>query len=242
MNHPLRSLAAAVVIVGALAGCASISVQPTGESRQAEKPEKIYVATFHTARGTFNVDRDGADLRDFKHNLRVMLQMAMVTDLSKRLIPAEMAPVSEPQLDRHRAWLIRGSFIRVNQGSRLLRGAVGFGAGATKLETRVEVYDLDLSADKPFLTFTTTGGSNAEPGAVTGLWTDPVTAVVGVGLSGIGNFIHGVTEDTKRTSREITAVMSDYMFRRHWIDSDKWIHPKEVSPVLPPLPNSAAKK
>jgi len=222
----LPALLALAVI---LAGCASISVQPHSETSHAQKPTRIYVAEFSTRHGEFNVDREKVELRDFKTNLKSMLQMAMVTDLSKRLIPAENAP-STGNLLGHHAWLIRGEFIRVNQGSRLLRGAIGFGAGATKLETKVSVYDLDVSDEKPFLTFSTTGGSNAEPGAITGAWTDPVTAVVGVGLSGIGNIAHGVTEDTHRTAREITAVLSDYMFRHHWIDADKWIHPKQYTP------------
>ncbi len=221
-------------------GCASISIQPHSESDEAHRPVKIYVAGFSTTHGTFNVDREDAELRDFKSNLRSLFQTAMVEDISRRLIPAEEAPAHGTMLGQH-AWLIRGAFKRVNQGSRLLRGTIGLGAGATKLETRVQVYDLDVSDEQPFLTFSTTGGSNAEPGAITGVWTDPVTTVVGVGLGGIGNFLHGVTEDSRRTAREVTAVLSDYMFRHHWIDADKWIHPKEASAPLPPLPSSTKK-
>jgi hypothetical protein len=237
--HRFFGLLAIGLAVLGLAGCASISIEPHSESNEAQKPSRIYVEEFGTAHGAFNVDRNGDELRDFKSNLKAMLQTAMVTDLTKRLVPAEEEPKHGSMLGQH-AWLIRGTFTRVNQGSRLLRGTIGLGAGATKLETHVEVYDLDVSDTHPFLTFSTTGGSNAEPGAITGVWTDPVTTVVGVGLGGIGNFLHGVTEDTKRTAREITAVLSDYMFRRHWIDSDKWIHPKEATAPMPPLPSSAS--
>jgi hypothetical protein len=225
----LFGLLAVLALAGALAGCASISVQPHSETSHAGKPTRIYVAGFSTRHGEFNVDREKVELRDFKTNLKAMLQMAMVTDLSKRLIPAGDAP-STGNLLGHHAWLVRGEFTRVNQGSRALRGVIGFGAGGTKLETKVYVYDLDVSDEKPFLTFSTTGGSNAEPGALTGIWTDPVTAVVGMGLSGVGGIAHGVTEDTRRTAREITAVLSDYMFRHGWIDADKWIHPKQYTP------------
>jgi hypothetical protein len=223
--HRFSRLLGAAALGGLLAGCASISVQPHSESGEAHRPAKIYVAAFSTTHGAFAVDREGAELRDFKTNLRAMLQTAMVADISKRLLPAANAPASGTMPGQH-AWLIRGAFKRVNQGSRMLRGTIGFGAGATKLETRVQVYDLDV---KPFLTFTTTGGSNAEPGAISGIWSDPVTAIVGVGLSGLGNFMHGVTEDSNRTAREVTAVLSDYMFRHHWIDADKWVHPKQYS-------------
>ncbi len=239
LHHRSRPLAAIALLAGFLSGCASISVQPHSESDQAQKPEKIYVAAFSVAHGAFAVDREGAELRDFKTNLRTTLQTALVADLSRRLIPAAVAPPSGPLTGQH-AWLVRGEFKRVNQGSRLLRGAIGLGAGATKLETRVQVYDLATGSDEPFLTFSTTGGSNAEPGAITGVWTNPVTTVLGVGLGGIGNLMHGVTEDSKRTAREITAVLSDYMFRHHWIDADDWIHPKEASPSLPPLPSTSA--
>ncbi len=61
-----------------LAGCASISVQPHSETPHAHKPAKIYVAAFSTRHGEFNVDRDKVELRDFKTNLKAMLQMAMV--------------------------------------------------------------------------------------------------------------------------------------------------------------------
>ncbi len=222
-------LLASLVLATAFAGCASISVQPHTETMHAHKPARIYVALFSTRHGEFNVDREKDELRDFKVNLQSLLQMAMVTDLTKRLIPAGDAPSAGNLLGRH-AWLIRGEFKRVNQGSRFLRGAIGFGAGGTKLETKVSVYDLDVSDEKPFLTFSTTGGSNAEPGALTGVWTDPVTAVVGMGLSGLGGIAHGVTEDTRRTAREVTAVLSDYMFRHGWIDADQWIHPKQYTP------------
>jgi hypothetical protein len=228
MNR-LPGLVAATALVFAFAGCASISVQPHSETSHARKPARIYVAGFSTRDGEFNVDREKVELRDFKTNLQALLQMAMVTDLSKRLIPADDAPSSGNLLGQH-AWLVRGEFTRVNQGSRALRGVIGFGAGGTKLETKVSVYDLDASDEKPFLTFSTTGGSNAEPGALTGIWTDPVTAVVGMGLSGVGGIAHGVTEDTRRTAREITAVLSDYMFRHGWIDDDQWIQPKQYTP------------
>lgn len=235
----LARLLALLTVAALFTGCASISVHPHSEA-EAQKPGIVYVAGFSTAHGEFNVDRDGAELRDFKHNLRALLQQSMVLDLNKRLVKAADAPASGNLLGHH-AWLIRGSFVRVNQGSRMLRGAIGLGAGATKLETRVQVYDLDTSDTEPFLTFSTTGGSNAEPGAITGMWTDPLTAVVGMGLSGAGNFAHGLTEDSKRTAREITAVLSDYMFRHHWIEADKWIHPKQVTRDLPPLPSSTRK-
>jgi hypothetical protein len=211
----------------ALAGCASISVEPGTAVATTQKPQQVYVEAFSTEKGEFNVDRDGAELAEFKTDLQKMMCAGITTDLSKRLIPAVAA--DRDHFSKHEnAWLIRGEFVKVNQGSRLLRGTLGFGAGGTKLETRVQVYDLSTGDPNPFLTFSTTGGSNAEPGVIPSLATDPLSLVIDA-AGGAGNVAHGVTEDTNRTAREITAELSDYMYRSHWIPESKWIQPKAYS-------------
>jgi hypothetical protein len=228
---PIKPLAlkaaAGLAMILALASCASVSVQRAAEQATPQMPAKIYVADFDVANGNFKVDREGPELAEFKQNLRDMMQTGSVTDLSRRLIPA-VAATKEQGFRPENAWLIRGEFTKVNQGSRLLRGVVGFGAGGTKVETNIYVYDLSRNSSAPFLTFSTTGGSNAEPGAVTGAATDPVVAAIGVVASGAGGIAHGLTEDTARTAREITAELSDYMYRSGWISKDKWIQPKKL--------------
>jgi len=227
MNLIVKSTAGLAMML-ALASCASISVQKAAEQATPQMPQKIYVADFDIANGNFKVDREGAELVEFKRNLRDMMQTASVTDLSHRLIPAVLT-TKEQGFQPENAWLIRGEFTKVNQGSRLLRGTIGFGAGGTKMETNIYVYDLNRNSNTPFLTFSTTGGSNAEPGAVTGAATDPVVAAIGVAASGVGGIAHGLTEDTARTAREITAELSDYMYRSGWISKDKWIKPKKLT-------------
>jgi hypothetical protein len=167
------------------------------------------------------VDRTGGELVEFKKNLQLMLKTAMAADLTDRLVPA--VPGTKSDGSRHKnAWLVRGEFTTVYQGSRLLRSAIGFGAGGTKVETRVQVYDLAQNSGVPFLTFSTTGGSGSEPGAILALSTDPLQLAIG----GVSGAAHGLSEDTKRTAREITAKFSDYMYNRGWISADQWIKPK----------------
>jgi hypothetical protein len=228
MNRIFLGRAAVVGLVLGFAGCASISVQPGTTVATQQKPAKVYVEAFSTATGEFNVDRDGVELTEFKTDLQKMMTAGITADLSKRLIPAVAAEKIDFKRHEH-AWLIRGQFVKVNQGSRLLRGTLGFGLGGTKLETRVQVYDLATGDPKPFLTFSTTGGSNAEPGMLPSLATDPLSLIIDA-AGGAGNLAHGVTEDTNRTAREITAELSDYMYRSRWIPEDKWIQPKAYSP------------
>jgi hypothetical protein len=220
MFRGVSGLAAILLTLG-LVSCASISVQEGTERATQKMPEMIYVMDFGTKQGDFEVDRDGKELAEFKKNLQLMLKKAMAADLTDRLVVA--VPGRKSDGSRHgNAWLVTGEFTRVEQGSRLLRSAIGFGAGGTKLETRVKVYDLAQDSSSPFLTFSTTGGSNAEPGAIAALSGDPVQLAIGA----VGGAARGLSDDTARTAREITAELSDYMYQRGWISEKLWIKPK----------------
>jgi hypothetical protein len=204
----------------ALTSCASISVDDARASVRQNKPSLVYVTDFSTAHADFEVDRTGDALAGFKSNLRLMLSTGLVKEISDRLVPA--IAESKPGNQREKnAWLVRGEFVTVKQGSRLLRSAIGFGAGGTKLETRVQVYDAQ-NPGAPFLTFSTTGGSNAEPGAILAFTTDPLQLAIG----GVSGAAHGLSEDAARTAREITAELSDYMYARGWISADQRVAPK----------------
>jgi hypothetical protein len=187
-------------------GCASVSVKDpkAGRFRPTAKPPMIYVAAFDTRGAEFNVDRDGHELAAFQQATSAMLQSKLVERLPE-IAPAMAMPPEWPSS----GWLVTGRFLRVNQGSRALRATIGFGLGGTKMETQVAVYDLALSKREPFLTFTTTGGSNAEPGALGSAGT---TLVAGVGAitSALGNAAHGISEDAWRTAREIRNHIADY--------------------------------
>jgi len=223
INRALK-IAAGLFLTLALVSCASVSVEDGTERATQKMPEIIYVADFSTAHSDFEVDRTGAELSDFKKNLQLMLKAAMATDLTDRLVPS-LAVVRGKQSGLKNAWLVRGEFTTVQQGSRLLRSAIGFGAGQTEVETRVEVYDLAQDPGVPFLTFSTTGCSGSEPGAILAFSTDPVMVAIG----GVAGAAHGLSEDTRRTAREITAKFSDYMYNRGWISEDQWIKPKRQS-------------
>jgi len=221
MRSDIVKVLACLALVLALISCASVSVQDGTEHATKRMPDMVYVLDFSTAHGDWEVDRKGAELAEFKKNLQLMLKTAMVTDLTDKLLPAVSGTKWDWGRDRN-AWLVRGQFTTVAQGSRLLRSAIGFGAGQTQLETRVQVYDLAQNPGVPFLTFSTTGGSGSEPGAILALSTDPLQLAIG----GVSGAAHGLSEDTRRTAREITAEFSDYMHQRGWISDDQWIKPK----------------
>jgi hypothetical protein len=132
----------------------------------------------------------------------------MTTNLLERIrkyIAPAQAVSAETQLPRENSWLITGRFTRLNQGSRLLRSALGFGTGGTKMEVTATVSDLSGRAPKRFLMIQTTGGTNAMPGAVVGVVTWPMA------VAGAPGLVTGLSDDCRRTSREITSALAHYM-------------------------------
>lgn len=202
-NQNRRKVFFALGLLGSLAGCASVGVRNPQEATGNPKlPRQILIADFDTSKNVFHVNQTDAELGVLQQKTTNVLANYLVSDLSKSLMPAARQNGSRPA--RADAWLITGEFVRVNGGSRELRGLIGLGLGGTKMETVVRVYDLSRSSKEPLLQFETSGGSNAEPGAlVSGLFGALPNALRNAGA-------RGITDDTARTAREITAMVANY--------------------------------
>lgn len=212
-HPPANHLPIAALLVLLLTGCASISIsEQYNRARPIALPQTIYVRKFAAPAGVFYVDRQGAELREVRHEIQTRLQRNLVRRLSQNVAPARAW--DGPGLPSHpRAWLLEGEFNRAKQGSRLLRAGVGFGLGATRLETTARLYDLSASPPRLLLTLRTTGGSNAEPGAIGAI--NPLTfafSPVFAALNAAGGARSGLTLDSVRTSREITAAINEFCY------------------------------
>jgi hypothetical protein len=199
-----------------LAGCASVSVgniNPKG-TPPGKLPDKIYVQEFTAPYDSFRVDRSNHDLQAFVKAERRALAVNIQEQLTKHIAPAEVLPEGA-SLPKGNFWLVKGVYDRVNQGSRALRIGVGFGAGGTKLETRVQILDLSRKTPSVFLSMLTTGGSGAFfiPGAV-----------ANAGGASLG----GLSVDRVRTAREITATLSEYCFQKGLITERRTRRPKKI--------------
>ncbi len=93
-----------------------------------------------------------------------VLSETIAKELAALKIPAQReAPGAPPLTD---GLLVTGEFLQVDEGNRLRRAIVGFGAGATEVLVQVAVYDLRQSRDRPVLVYGTGAGSKPMPGAV----------------------------------------------------------------------------
>jgi hypothetical protein len=212
-----------------LSGCASVSVGNVFQKGAGPKklPSKIYVQEFVAPNESFRVDRGGNDLKNFIAAERLAMAQSIVDQLKKHVGPAEILPAGQP-LPHGNYWLVTGIYDRENQGSRALRIIVGFGAGGTKLETRVQISSLEGKEQKPFLTLLTTGGSGMAPGA----WAAFTPALVFSWPSAVANAggaaLGGLSIDRKRTAREITATLSEFCFLHGLIPERRARRPKRI--------------
>ena len=227
----ISRLSAAALFVALLTSCASVSIkdvaclEPDPPSRL---PEKVFVAPFTFSSQEIRVDRSGADLENFEFNLRELMTRNLVRRLPKYVAPAEAVAVNAP-LPRGNFWLIRGNFDRIRQGSRLLRSVVGLGAGATRMDTTVVLYDLSGRYPRPFLRIVTTGGSNISPG-IAGIATFFVSGPMALGnlFNMVDGVRSGISFDTVRTTREVNAALSEYLYQSGAIPYKKAAGPKRL--------------
>jgi hypothetical protein len=194
-----------LVLVGlALAGCASVSVKEDRWTKERlALPPKIYVMNYEVPTEVLAVDRDGAELEEFRRTTADNFTKELCERISKRIAPA--VPLTKGVRPAKGSWVVEGSFQRLNQGSRLLRSLVGLGAGGTKMEARTIVSAIDArGVKKTIAEIETTGGSNAEPGMLT------FPTPIGGGIRALVSLAKtGVTADQRRTARMITAAMAE---------------------------------
>ena len=194
----------------------------------SKPPQTIFVQTFEFEEDMLRVGRRGDELEQFKHTMQQEMTTNLLERIRKYIAPAQ-AISTETGLSRGNSWLISGRFARVNQGSRFLRGVLGFGSGGTKMDVTVTVSDLSGRVPKRFLMIQTTGGSNAMPGAVVGVVTWPAT------ITGAHGLIAGLSADCRRTARQITSALAQYM-KKHGlqaVDDAPKPKPKGSLPWLP---------
>lgn len=214
MKYALLPLALAAAVL--LPACSSVSVKDYAHGGKVTKPQRVYVAPFDTKGTSVNIgsDKKGTKTPAFKQAVVKLLQDYTVENVTKHVAPA--TPVASAAAAPRTGWLVTGRFTRINSGNRAMRMIVGLGAGGSKMETQVEVYDLAAPGRKPFLRFATTGGTNAMPGLITS---------GGPGVSAVYNMIYaaanGTTDDAARTSRMIAGGLSEYYGVQGWIPKNK---------------------
>ncbi|MGI2325679.1 DUF4410 domain-containing protein [Methylococcus sp. S1B] len=113
-------------------------------------------------RGTLGAGSPGDRAREIVDAMAA----ALVKSLSDKGVPARRIASTTGALPRD-GWLVQGMFTEVDEGSRLKRAVIGFGAGATSMDVQVGVSDLaGQDPRQPFIMFGTVKDPSKMPGAV----------------------------------------------------------------------------
>jgi len=184
---PAVILGAASLLVGA--GCQSTSTGNSAASKSSApqatlvaNPRPVVVRDFAFAVAQLHTDqgllpgregpvkrilggpRGGETPAQKAARFAALLSETMAKELAALKIPAsrEQAGVPWPA----DGLVVGGEFLQVDEGNRLRRAIVGFGAGATEVLVQVAVFDLTQSREHPILVYGTGSGSKPMPGAM----------------------------------------------------------------------------
>ncbi|MBU3665163.1 MAG: DUF4410 domain-containing protein [Chthoniobacterales bacterium] len=196
-------------------GCSSVSVLDERESAHlapASRPANVWVRPFEMPRhGEFDASPAPGE-QDARARIGRAVAEGFLSKSDSLIAPGHLLePGAAVPGD---GLLVEGKVLRVQQGSRVLRLGIGFGAGRSLFETSVRVYSLGKSKTEPWLSFETSGGSNMEPGLAGMLVPSPVAIPVAVSLVGgtvaagaLG--VKGVSQDAARTGRTAAAQVHE---------------------------------
>lgn len=144
-------------------------------------PPVIYVADFDLDVANVKPDSGpGSRLRRFgvlpggplrpskdpqKHAQEIVAEMSddLTTDLKKAGVDARRIAPGQPLPAT--GWQVRGVFLSVDEGNRLRRAIVGFGAGQNDFQVAVSLDDLSTPSLPPLYEQTEEGTSKDKPGA-----------------------------------------------------------------------------
>jgi hypothetical protein len=134
------------------------------------------------------------------HAQKIVSSMAdrITSDLKKAGVDARRLPPGAAPPDR--GWLVRGVFLSVDEGNRVRRAVVGFGAGQGSLQVAVAVNDLATQGPQPLYEDVDSGSGGHMPGAIVKL--NPYVALAKFVLAG-----HDEASTIKHTAQDIADTV-----------------------------------
>jgi Domain of unknown function (DUF4410) len=247
-NFDLMSAATAglsLLVALMVGGCAPASVSPrtTGAPVNTSRPAQIVVYQFAVSPSevtqnqsvfqrayralSMNAEQQQQSQLEIGHETAKDLSDALVEKLTALGFNAEQLPRGTPAPDG--ALVIDGKFLNVDEGNRLRRLVIGFGAGASKLDTDVNVYQVSNGAPRQLLDFTTHAESGKMPGAAVTMGAGAAaqggaTVAAGAasaGLAGVKTYRSTMGFLADSTSKQIVAYFSQYAAGQGWITQDQ---------------------
>lgn len=225
-----------LVVVLALAGCASADIserRSVSEGNYLAKPGRILVYNVGASPGAipptsaltghFALRNKGQTAEEIATGRRLgaIVAVELVKEILAMGMPAERArgrPANVGDL------VISGAFVSLDEGNRVTRLLIGFGAGSAKLKTLFEGYQVTPTGLKPLGSARIKAKGGKMPGILVPVGIGAATDEIGRSLI-IGGTIGAAKElgserlssFAKNTAKEAAKVLRDAFKRRGWI-------------------------
>ncbi len=218
-------------------GCAStkVSNQQTLVTGQLPRPGNILVYNFAATPADVPADSALANQPDVDTTPQTPEQIAegrklgaqiateLVAQIQAMGMPAQQVPAgTQPQLND---LVIRGYLLSVNEGSAAKRITIGFGSGASELETAVEGFQMTATGLRKLGSGTVNANGGKSPGASLGLagllvTGNPAGLIVSGGMKVYGEASGSSTVEgrAKATAKEIADALKQRFQEQGWIN------------------------
>jgi hypothetical protein len=171
------------------------------------RPSMVYVTDFELDASSVSegeriigrrLPRVQRDPQEEARKLVDLIAESLTRELNDRGIPAKR--LYHGQDTPPQGWLVGGELLEVDEGNRLRRAAIGFGAGSTEMLAEVSISDLSMKPIEPFLVCGTGANSGRGPGAI--VMMNPYAAAAKFVLSK-----RAPEKDAKKTARQMADVI-----------------------------------
>ena len=224
-----------LLLVVAALGCASAKVEQQSDVAPVSnaRPSQIFVYPFAVDPSDVTLNQsffqktyrsmsgknEGAEQSQIAHQTAQTICVQVAADLTQKNITATciqrgVAPNGSDVL------VMDGEFTDISEGNRLRRMVVGLGAGASKVNAVVQVYQKTDGGSHELIDFSTTADSGYMPGAgITGpAGGATAAATLGVNLAagGVKNYTSSTGYLVDKTTTQIVDLVVAYYDRQGW--------------------------
>jgi len=215
-------------------GCSTARVKNVQANWSATLPRPGRVVVFDLETGAADVRVDRSLNKRAKNAVGLyvnepdVLAAAVADSLSNSLIEdtkalglAAVRAANAPPPDVNDL-VIQGQLLRIDPGSQAHRLVIGFDAGATDLQTQIEIFQVTAEGWRPVKQFNTSATSSRMPGVPlsVGAGAPPGTSAQAAASSSasgaVRQFRTSIDADSARTSLQIAARVAELFNANHW--------------------------
>jgi len=234
-NVPYALFGALILV---LAGCGQSVVRPGSQTRELnlQRPSRVLVSNFAVSEEEVKeyqgIMRQQPTIKDAVQRERELakqvvdvMALELVDGLRamgfvvERVERGALATGSELQID--------GRFFRVDEGNPLHRLVVGFGSGASSVNTEVQVYQGEQR--RKLLEFDTFSDSGKMPGAAPTLGAGAVAqggvtagaVVANAAMSGTKTYNSDVERMTANSADQALRYLSEFFLKQGWVRKEQ---------------------